>query len=102
MQNQETLILLGINTIIVIIVLFILFRIQDNKIKTYIKKLEKKLLRPTELIPVNYDNSLMYNMPQNLNQYNNQNNDATQLKANDNIKSDMDSYIDPMNENKDD
>ena len=98
MQNQETLILLGINTIIVIIVLFILFRIQDNKIKTYIKKLEKKLLRPTELIPVNYDNII----PQNLNQYNNQNNDDTQLKANDNIKTDMDSYIDPMNENKDD
>ena len=98
MQNQETLILLGINTIIVIIVLFILFRIQDNKIKLYIKKLEKKLLRSTELIPVNYDNII----PQNLNQYNNQNNDDTQLKANDNIKTDMDSYIDPMNENKDD
>lgn len=98
MQNQETLILLGINTIIVIIVLFILFRIQDNKIKLYIKKLEKKLLRSTELIPVNYDNIIS----QNLNQYNNQNNDDTQLKANDNIKTDMDSYIDPMNENKDD
>jgi hypothetical protein len=102
MQNQETLILLGINTIIVVIVLFILFRIQDNKIKIYIKKLEKKLLRPTDLIPVNYDNTMMYNMPQNLNQNINQNNDDTQLKENNNIKSDMDSYIDPMNENKND
>ena len=43
MQNHENFILLGANTIIIILVLVMLFRMQDNKIKTYLKKSEKKL-----------------------------------------------------------
>jgi hypothetical protein len=43
MQNRENFILLGVNTIIIILVLIMLFRMQDNKIKLYLKKSEKKL-----------------------------------------------------------
>ena len=108
MQKQETLIVLGINTIIVVIVLFILFRMQDNKIRSYIKKLERKLLRP-QFVP-EYDSNMMQN-PEQLQQMQLQQMQLQQMQLqqmqqkpsnimneNKNISSDMDSYIDPMDE----
>jgi hypothetical protein len=98
MQKQETLIVLGINTIIVVIVLFILFKMQDNKVRTYIKKLERKLLRP-QMIP-EYDPNIMMQQQLQLQQQQTQQLQQMQIQPNtdNNIKSDMDSYIDPMNE----
>ena len=43
MQNRENFILLGVNTIIIVLVLIVLFRMYDKKMKTYIKKIEKNL-----------------------------------------------------------
>jgi len=108
MQKQETLIVLGINTIIVVIVLFILFRMQDNKVRLYIKKLERKLLRP-QFVP-EYDPNMMQN-PEQMQQMQlqqmqqlqqiqqTQQNPSNIMNGNkNNINSDMDSYIDPMDE----
>ena len=107
MQKQETLIVLGINTIIVVIVLFILFRMQDNKVRTYIKKLERKLLKP-QFVP-EYDPNMIQN-PEHLQQLQLQQMQLQQMQQlqqtpsnimnenKNNISSDMDSYIDPMDE----
>ena len=114
MQKQETLIVLGINTIIVVIVLFILFRMQDNKVRSYIKKLERKLLRP-QFVP-EYDPNMIQN-PEQMQlqqlqqlqqiQHTQQMQQMQQTQQNpsnimnenrNNINSDMDSYIDPMDE----
>ena len=108
MQKQETLIVLGINTIIVVIVLFILFRMQDNKVRTYIKKLERKLLKP-QFVP-EYDPNMIQN-PEHLQQLQLQQMQLQQMQHlqmqnspnimnenKNNISSDMDSYIDPMDE----
>ncbi len=42
MFDKENWLILCINTIIIVIALIILFRYQDNKIKMYFKKIEKK------------------------------------------------------------
>ena len=42
-MTQENWVLLGLNTVIVVITLLILFKLQDNKIKMYFKKIEKKM-----------------------------------------------------------
>jgi hypothetical protein len=42
MIKKENLFLLGINTIIVIVVMVLLFKQQDMKIRSYLKKIEKK------------------------------------------------------------
>jgi len=112
MQKQETLIVLGINTIIVVIVLFILFRMQDNKVRSYIKKLERKLLRPQFVSE--YDQNMIQNPEQmqlqqmqlqqmqlqqmQQSQQTQQNPSNIMNENKNNINSDMDSYIDPMDE----
>jgi hypothetical protein len=111
MQKQETLILFGVNTVIVVIVLFILFKMQDTKIKMYLKKLEKKLLRPP-MIP-EYDQNMMLQMqPMLLNQQNQQNQHdmMQQMQQMQHMQptqptqptqiSENDSYIDPIDENE--
>lgn len=107
MQKQETLIVLGINTIIVVIVLFILFRMQDNKVRTYIKKLERKLLRPQYLpeydanmvqSPEQLQQMQQMHQMQQLQMHQMQNSPNNMNENKNNISSDMDSYIDPMDE----
>jgi len=95
MFSKENFIMLSVNTIILLIVIFILFRLQDNKIRYYFKRLDKKL---------NY-NSIENNGTINDTLHNSSNisnvskipNDTFHNPSNDNlILNDIDSYIDPL------
>lgn len=123
MQNHENFILLGANTIIIILVLIMLFRMQDNKIKAYLKKSEKKLdyfiknqqnmaqnhklmnINPN-LNPIPISMSLpqqpLLNNNENIEINNKMTNDDNNHENDNNIDNDndidIDSYIDPLNE----
>lgn len=90
MFSKELLLTLSINTIITIIVVFILFRMQDNKIRYYFKRLDKKLNQNNQLLPNNYNNNIddINNTPLKEVRYTTKNVE----------QNDIDSYIDPMNE----
>jgi uncharacterized protein with ParB-like and HNH nuclease domain len=93
MFNKENWIYLCINTIIIATLLMILFRYQDNKLKLYFKKLEKKIINNTQ----------QYNKINDINEkdekdYNNkidktENNIISQENK---IPMDIDSFIDPL------
>jgi hypothetical protein len=88
MFPKEYLIILSINTIITVIVIFILFRLQDNKIRHYFKRLDRKLNTNNNITPTEI-NELPY---LNVNPHKN----IPIQNTNDNIKNDIDSYIDPL------
>lgn len=119
MQNHENFILLGANTIIIILVLVMLFRMQDNKIKAYLKKSEKKLdifiknqqnitqqyklmnINPIQMpLPLSQQPSLNNNenIENNNKIINDDNNHDNNLTIDIDIDNDIDSYIDPLNE----
>jgi len=91
MFSKENFIILSVNTLISVIVIFILFKLQDNKIRYYFKRLDKKL---------NYNNT------KNINEFNNSSNILPHNLSNDsnipnlsnesNLNNDIDSYIDPL------
>ena len=92
MFNHETFLLLCINTIIIVIVMCILFRMQDNKTTKYIKKFEKKISQLIQISNDKYSNInpqiLPDNKPDNI-----INNEQHLIN-----KSDDDSYVDPIND----
>lgn len=90
MFSKENFIMLSVNTIISVIVIFILFKLQDNKIRYYFKRLDKKL---------NYSNTQNFNdLYDNLQKPHIMPNDNTvsKLPNNNQINNDIDSYIDPL------
>ena len=92
MDNQFFL-LMGLNTIITIVILFILFKIETNKIKLYIKKIDKKLENNKKYITdIESDNLNDLNDLNDLNKSNESN-----KFNNKNIMNDIDSYVDPIN-----
>jgi hypothetical protein len=119
MQNREIFIILGVNTIIIILVLLVLFRMYDKKIKLYLKKIEKHCINKSVKIdeqkdklyietsngissqninkqqnnqPIINDNNIIKNNNDNINHNENINNNDFE-----NIM-DGDSYIDPLRE----
>ena len=110
MFQRENWIILCINTIIVVVILIILFRQQDNKLKLYLRRIEKKLSyqKQNNSIERKYFNNNIekenINKPQN--QVINQNiNENINQNINENISTqmvdykestDMDSFYDPM------
>ena len=89
MFSKENFIMLSVNTIISTIVIFILFKLQDNKIRYYFKRLDKKL---------NYNNTQNIDLYDNLQKPSNLSNDLNVSKLpNDHVNNnDIDSYIDPL------
>jgi len=93
MFNKENWIYLCINTIIIATLLMILFRYQDNKLKLYFKKLEKKIINNTQ----------QYNKINDINEkdekdYNNKINKTENniISQENKIPMDIDSFIDPL------
>jgi hypothetical protein len=88
--------LTGINTLIIIVVLFILFKMEINKLKMYIRKIDRKLENKNKSTYNNFNN----NINNNDNFANNDNIVINDNDENDNNKinmmSDIDSYIDPL------
>jgi hypothetical protein len=107
MFQTENWIILCINTIIIIIVLFVLFRQQDTKLRTYIRRIEKKMAHEKPQSNINYEQKniipqqkniipqqkiLQNNIPySSLNK--NEETVSTELMVQ---QSDMDSFYDPM------
>ena len=127
MQNRENFILLGVNTIIIILVLVMLFRTQDNKIKAYLKKSEKKFdefiknqqilqkqqmqqMQQMQQNKINQEIMSQRNKLMNINTMqvaqqpllnnndDSNNNNLENQNDNNNLNNDIDSYIDPLNE----
>ncbi len=94
MFSKEYFIMLFVNTIISIIVIFILFRLQDNKIRYYFKRLDKKLNYSTTQ-NIDFNNNFDKNTIINDKLLNPINDNIDKNKTN-NINNDMDSYIDPL------
>jgi hypothetical protein len=93
MFSKELLLPFALNTIIMIIVVFILFRMQDNKIKYYFKRLDKKLnLNNTDLQMSQTTQPIQQS--KQLNQIISNEISSTSI----NNPSDIDSYIDPIND----
>lgn len=89
MIDNNLFIITAVNSVLIILVLFILFRLETNKIKSYLKRIDKKLddKQKKNHQNINYD----------------ANNIESIIKPNDNFNdnkiniNDIDSYIDPMN-----
>jgi predicted Holliday junction resolvase-like endonuclease len=100
MLQRENWIILCINTIIIVVVLFILFRQQDTKLRSHIRRIEKKMSCQKPQININSEQKY-----QNQNQ-NVINNDMNYIQQNKNEESgstrlitppsDIDSFYDPM------
>ena len=100
MFQKENWIILCINTIIIVVVLFVLFRHQDTKLRTHIRRIEKKMLYQKTQLHINpqqkninseqqlWKNDILY-LPQNKSEETG----STQLIA---PQSDIDSFYDPM------
>jgi hypothetical protein len=94
MFQKENWIILCINTIIIVVVLFVLFRQQDTKLRSYIRRIEKKMSCQK---PQSHINSEQNNLLQNNITYpplnKNEETGSTQLMVQ---PSDIDSFYDPM------
>ncbi len=100
MFQRENWIILCINTIIIVVVLLVLFRQQDTKLRSYIRRIEKKMGCQKPQLDINSEqkiinpqeklwrNEITY-PPQNKNEETG----STQLMA---PPSDIDSFYDPM------
>ncbi len=104
MFQRENWIILCINTIIIVVILFILFRQQDTKLRSHIRRIEKKMICQKPQIDINSEQKYI-NENQNKNQ-NVINNDMNYIQQNKNEESgstrlitppsDIDSFYDPM------
>ncbi len=108
MIKRENLFLLGINTIIVIIAMIVLFKRQDDKIKSYIRKLDNKKTdkKNYQNINNNIEQPLIIRKPEvkniEINQQpktqNNIVNSSNNIVNSQNKFSDIDSFVDPLQE----
>lgn len=98
MIGNNLFIITAINSVLVILVLFILFRLETNKNKLYLKRIDKKLddKQKKNHQNINYDTNNIDNIDNNMESIikPNDNNNFNDNKININ---DIDSYIDPMN-----
>ncbi len=90
MIKKENLFLLGINTIIVIVVMVLLFKQQDMKIRSYLKKIEKK---NCQKINNNIEKPVIVKVPEPVNNIN-KNIETKQVAK----ITDIDSFVDPLRE----
>lgn len=100
MFQRENWIILCINTIIVVVVLLVLFRQQDTKLRSYIRRIEKKMgcQKPqlginSEQKNINTEQNIWNNEISYPQQNKNEETVSTQLMA---PQSDIDSFYDPM------
>ena len=100
MFQRENWIILCINTIIIVVILLVLFRQQDTKLRSYIRRIEKKMSCQKPQLDINSEQKNI-NPVQNLwhnditypQQNKNEETVSTQLMT---PPSDMDSFYDPM------
>ena len=100
MFQRENWIILCVNTIIIVVVLLVLFRLQDTKLRLYIRRIEKKMSCQKPQLDINSQQKNII-PPQKLLQdnviYSSQNKNeetiSTQLIT---PPSDIDSFYDPM------
>ena len=96
MFQKENWIILCVNTIIIVVVLLVLFRQQDTKLRSYLRRIEKKInsQKPQYDIKleqdINKNNQIHYTQ---IEQNKNEETISTQLMA---PPSDIDSFYDPM------
>ncbi len=99
MFQRENWIILCINTIIIVVVLLVLFRQQDTKLRSYIRRIEKKMSCQKPQIDINYEqkninpDQNMWNNEISPQKNKNEETVSTQLMA---PQSDIDSFYDPM------
>ncbi len=100
MFDKENWLILCINTIITVVVLILLFKYQDSKIKTYFKKLEKKNIQYIENNKKQINNLNNSNNISNNNEvYNDEPENNVETVEKLKISNDMDSFIDPIQNN---
>lgn len=87
MIENKLFMIIAVNSILIIVILFILFRLETNKIKSYLKRIDKKISRNKI---IEYDNDNDNDNNRNIPV---QTENKTENKMNIN---DIDSYIDPM------
>jgi len=106
MIENNFFIITAINTILIIVVLFILFRLETNKIKLYLKRIDKKISNNDDYLVdfTRTPRNMMIDKKNNYNYNDNNDNDINDtnninvINNNDKINiNDIDSYIDPMN-----
>jgi len=91
MIDNNLFIITTVNSVLIILVLFILFRLETNKIKSYLKRIDKKLddkIKKNNFL--NYDSNIVDNNIQNPVR------DTNIINDNKINMNDIDSYIDPM------
>ena len=107
MFQRENWIILCINTIIIVVVLLVLFRQQDTKLRSYIRRIEKKMSCQKPQLNINSEQKNINSVQNNTNQSQNvlgnnitypllnknEETGSTQLMA---PPSDIDSFYDPM------
>ena len=89
MIDNNLFIITAVNSVLIILVLFILFRLETNKIKSYLKRIDKKLddKQKKNHQNINYDANNMESIIKPIDNFND-----NKININD-----IDSYIDPMN-----
>jgi hypothetical protein len=106
MFQKENWIILCVNTIIVVVVLLVLFRLQDTKLRSYIRRIEKKMSCQKPQLDINSEQKNIIPVQkniipeqkniipeQNILQNKNEESASTQLML---PQSDIDSFYDPM------
>ena len=107
MFQRENWIILCVNTIIIVIVLLVLFRLQDTKLRLYIRRIEKKMSCQKPQLDINSEQKNINSEQKNIipqqkilqdnviysSQNKNEENIITQLII---PQSDIDSFYDPM------
>jgi len=91
MIDNNLFIITAVNSVLIILVLFILFRLETNKVKSYLKRIDKKLddkIKKNNFL--NYDSNIVDNNIQNPVR------DTNIINDNKINMNDIDSYIDPM------
>jgi hypothetical protein len=98
MIENNLFIITAINSVLIIVVLFILFRLETNKIKLYLKRIDKKISN-NKNVEYDYDNDDLLNFAHPTKNINNTKQNEEPNKNNENKINinDIDSYIDPMN-----
>lgn len=96
MFQKENWIILCVNTIIIVVVLLVLFRQQDTKLRSYLRRIEKKINSQKPQYDIKLEQDINKNNQINYTQIEQNKNEetiSTQLMA---PPSDIDSFYDPM------
>lgn len=99
MLEKQTWIYLLINCIVTIAIMLILFKYQEYKIKTLIKKHDRYYKKNNNKYNDINKNNIKNNKENEENEYNKYNEYNEDYKENNNIENDIDSFIDPIENN---